>query len=152
PAGVAAADVALIPDVNHWTLMEEKDFSPAGSEWVRGKGGTPGGRVSADIAGGGSPDTAYALKRRGGMLRVVLISKGVNRYDANLAPLAVIARIPKDALDGAQWVDKPSGAADGDGLLIVRNADDANTASVVMMMSGKLVISHPTNYRDLRLQ
>ena len=71
PAGVAAADVALIPDVNHWALVEDKDLSTAGLDWVRRQGQTPAARISGDFAGGGSADVAYVLKRRGGMLREI---------------------------------------------------------------------------------
>ena len=62
PPGVAAADVALIPDVNHWALMEDKDFSAAGLDWVRRQGQTPSARISGDFGGGA--DMAYVLKRR----------------------------------------------------------------------------------------
>ncbi|MGH9668970.1 MAG: hypothetical protein ACRD3A_02515 [Terriglobales bacterium] len=152
PPGVAAADAALIPDVNHWALVEDKDLSAAGVDWVRRQGQTPAARISGDFAGGGSADVAYVLKRRGGMLRVVLLSRGKNRYDTNFSPLALVARVPKAALDSIQWTDKVPGAPDGDGLLIVRNTDDPNTAVVVMLTGGKVITGRPPTYRDLRLQ
>jgi hypothetical protein len=149
---VTAGDAALIPDVNHWALVEDKDLSPAGLDWVRRQGVTPSARVSSDFAGGGSADTAYVLKRRGGMLRVVLLSKGRNRYDTNFSPLALVARVPKAALESIQWADPLPAAPDGDGLLIVRKADDPNTVVVVMLSGARTFTGRPRDYRDLRLQ
>jgi hypothetical protein len=152
PAGVSAADVALIPDVNHWTLVSDKDLDPAGTDWVRRQGGLPSGRISGDFAGGGSSDMVYVMKRRGGMLRVVMLSGGRNKYDAIISPLALAARVPKASLAEIPWGDKSPGAADGDGLLVVRKTDDPETAILVMLSKGKVITGRPPNYRDLRLQ
>jgi hypothetical protein len=153
PAGVATADVALIPDVNRWALVGDKDLDPAGVDWVRRQGQTPAARISGDFAGSGNAaDVAYVLKRRGGMLRVVLLSAGRNKYDTNFAPLALVARVPKGALADIQWADKVPVVPDGDGLLVVRKTDDPETAVIVMLDKGKAVTGRPPNYRDLRLQ
>jgi hypothetical protein len=153
PAGVATADVALIPDVNHWALVADKDLDPAGLDWVRRQGQTPGARITADFAGSGSAtDVAYVMKRRGGMLRVVMLSGGKAKYDVNFAPLALVARVPKGVLADVQWADKVPVVPDGDGLLIVRKTDDPETATIVMMTKGKVITGRPPNYRDLRLQ
>lgn len=153
PAGVAAADLALIPDVNHWALVADKDLDPAGLDWIRRQGQASAARITGDFAGSGSAaDVAYVMKRRGGMLRVVLLSGGKNKYDTNFSPVALVARVPKGALESIQWADKVSGAPDGDGLLIVRKADDPATAVIVMLMKGKVITGRPPNYRDLRLQ
>lgn len=153
PAGVTAADVAQIPDVNHWAMVEDKDLDPAGLDWMRHQGQTPAARITADLAGSGSAsDVVYVFKRRTGMLRVVILSGGKNVYDNNFYPLALVARVPKSALDGIQWEDKASGVPDGDGLLVVRKADDPATASLVMLSKGKSFTRNPHNYRDLHLQ
>ncbi len=153
PAGVAAADVALIPDANRWALVTEKDLDPAGVDWMRRGGQPAAARITGDFAGSGSAtDVAYVLKRRGGMLRVVLLSGGRNKYDTNYSPLALVARIPKSALADVQWAEKVPLAPDGNGLLIVRKTDDPETAVVVMLIKGKAVTGRPPNYRDLRLQ
>jgi hypothetical protein len=153
PAGVVAADVALIPDVNHWALVGDKDLDPAGADWVRRQGQAPAARITADFAGSGSAaDVAYVMKRRGGILRVVLLSGGKNKYDTNFSPLALVARVPKAAMADIQWGDKVPGAPDGDGLLIVRKADDPETAIIVMLTKGKVITGRPPNYKDLRLQ
>jgi hypothetical protein len=153
PAGVAAADVALIPDVNHWTLVVDKDLDPAALDWQRRKGGTPAARLTGDFVGSGAAaDVVYVLTRRGGMMRVVLLSAGKSRYDTNFSPLAVVARVPKASLDGVQWTDMPLATPDGDGLLIVRQGNDPLAAAVVMLIKGKVVTGHPPNYQDLRVQ
>lgn len=153
PTGVAASDIAQIPDVNHWTLVTDKDLEAAGVDWMRKKGQPPAARLTGDFAGSGSAtDVAYVLKRRGGMLRVVLLSGGKNKYDTNFSPLALVARVPKAALADLQWADKFSGTPDGDGLLIVRKADDPATALIVMLTGGKAVTGRPVEYRDLHLQ
>ncbi len=153
PAGVAASDIALIPAVNYWGLVTDKDLEAAGAEWMRRQGQAPTARITGDFVGSGNPaDVAYVLKRRGGMLRVVLLSGGKNKYDTNFSPLALVARVPKSALADLQWADKFSGTPDGDGLLIVRKADDPSTAIIVMLVGGKAITGRPPDYRDLRLQ
>ena len=153
PAGVAASDIALVPDVNHWALVGDKDLETAGQDWMRRQGQAPAARLTGDFAGSGNPaDVVYVLKRRGGMLRVVLLSGGKNKYDNNFSPLAVVARVPKGALADLQWADKFSGTPDGDGLLVVRKADDPGSAIIVMLSGGKAVTGRPTDYRTLRLQ
>ena len=153
PAGMSPAEVAAIPDVARWTPVTDKDLDPAGVDWVRRGGQTPGPRLTGDFAGSGSAsDVVYVLKRRGGMLRVVLLSGGRNKYDTNYSPLALVARVPKAALADLQWADKFAGAPDGDGLLIVRKTDDPETAIIVMLIKGKAITGRPPNYRDLRLQ
>ena len=153
PAGVAASDLALIPAVNYWALVADKDLDAAGLDWMRRQGQVPTARLSGDFAGSGSAaDVVYVLKRRGGMLRVVLLSAGKNKYDNVFSPLALVARIPKSALADIQWTDKFSGTPSGDGLLIVRKADDPSTAIIVMLTGGKAVSGRPPDYRDLRLQ
>jgi hypothetical protein len=153
PAGVAAADVALIPDVNHWALITDKDLDPAALDWMRRKGQTPAARLTGDFVGSGAAtDVVYVLTRRGGMMRVVLLSAGKSRYDTNFSPLAVVARVPKGALDGIQWTDMPPATPDGDGLLIVRKGNDPLAAVVIMLIKGKVITAHPPNYQDLRLQ
>ena len=153
PAGVAAADVALIPDVNHWALMEGKDLDSSGLDWMHRQGQPFAARLTGDFAGSGSAaDVAYVLKRRGGMLRVVLLSGGKARYDTNFTPLALVARVPKGALADIQWADKVPGPPDGDGLLVVRKSDDPATAVIVMLSKGKIITGRPPDYRDLHLQ
>lgn len=153
PAGVTTSDLAMIPDANHWALVADKDLEAAGLDWIRRQGQTPAARFTGDFAGSGNAaDVVYVLKRRGGMLRVVLLSGGKNRYDNVFSPLALVARIPKSALADIQWTDKFSGTPDGDGLLIVRKADDPATALVVMLTGGKAVTARPPDYRDLHLQ
>lgn len=153
PAGVTTSDLAMIPDVNHWALVADKDLETAGLDWMRRQGQTPAARLTGDFAGKGGPtDVVYVMKRRGGMLRVVLLSAGKNRYDNVFSPLALVARVPKSELADVPWADKFSGTPDGDGLLIVRKADDPATALVVMLTGGKAVTARPSDYRSLRLQ
>jgi hypothetical protein len=153
PAGVAAADIPLIPDVNHWALVTDKDLDPAALAWQRRQGGTPAARFTGDFAGSGAAtDVVYVLKRRGGMMRVVILSAGRSRYDTNFSSLAVVARVPKAALDGISWTDMPASAPEGDGLLIVRKGNDPLAVVVVLLVKGKFVSAHPPNYQDLKLQ
>ncbi len=153
PAGMKAADVALIPDVNHWALITDKDLDPAALDWMRRKGQTPAARLTGDFVGSGAAtDVVYVLTRRGGMVRVVLLSAGKSRYDTNFSPLAVVARVPKGALDGIQWTDTTPSTPDGDGLLIVRKGNDSLAAVVIMLIKGKVITAHPPNYQDLHLQ
>jgi hypothetical protein len=153
PAGVAAADAALIPDVSHWALVTDKDLDPVALAWQRGKGGAPAARLTGDFVGSGAAaDVVYVLTRRGGMMRVVLLSAGKSRYDTNFSALAVVTRVPKGALDGIQWTDMPLSTPDGDGLLIVRKGNDPLAAVVIMLIKGKVITAHPPNYQDLHLQ
>lgn len=152
PPGVTAADVALIPDVNNWALATDKDLDPAALDWQRNKGQTPAARFTGDFFGRGATDVVYVLKRRGGMMRVVILSAGKNKYDNNFGPLAVVGRVPKSAMTDIHWTDMPAATPDGDGLLIVRKGNDPLAATVVMLLNGKVTIAHPPNYQDLLLQ
>ena len=153
PAGVTAADVALIPDVPHWALVTDKDLDPAALDWLRNKGQTPAARFTGDFFGrGGAGDVVYVLKRHGGMMRVVILSAGKNRYDNNYGPLAVVARVPKSAMGDIHWTDMAAATPDGDGLLVVRKSNDPLAAVVVMVIQGKFTTAHPPNYQDLLLQ
>ena len=152
PPGVTAADVALIPDVSHWDLATDKDLDPAALDWQRRKGQTPAARFTGDFFGRGAADVVYVLKRRGGMMRVVILSAGKNRYDNNFGSLAVVARVPKSAMADIHWTDMPAATPDGDGLLIVRKGNDPLATAVVMLLNGKVTIAHPPNYQELQLQ
>ena len=135
------------------TMATEKDLDPAALTWQRGKGGAPAARFTGDFVGSGAAaDVVYVLTRRGGMMRVVILSAGKSRYDNNFSSLAVVARVPKGALDGIPWTDMPPATPEGDGLLIVRKGRDPLGAVVVMLVKGKFVSAHPPNYQDLHLQ
>lgn len=154
PAGVMPVDAPAIPNVMGYRLATADDFDSAALGWLRGSGVDPAGRIEGDFSGTGhGRDAAYVLIGPNGEKRVVLITEGVNRYDAILPSLAIIARMPKEQVDSVEWARgvKPAGVA-GDGLIVVRKGDDPSSAVVLFVTGNKVDSYTPSNYQSISLR
>lgn len=149
-AGVLPVDASRIAGVDGWRAATSDDFDPDAAAWLRGTGAAVSGRIPGDFSGRGSDeDVAYVLIRSDGVRRVVLIANGENRYDVRYPAIAIAARVPNSTLGGVQWVGPAPAEVTGDGLLIVRSADDPHSGLVLFLANSRIVTAVPENYQSL---
>ena len=84
---------------------------------------------------------------------MVLLSEGAVRYDAQFESVAGIAMIPKEDLDTIDWVGgHPPGDVDGDGLLIIRNANDPSSVFAIFRRGTLIRFGMPRKYDSVDLE
>jgi hypothetical protein len=149
-AGVLPVDATRIAGVDGWRAASADDFDPNAAAWVHDSGAPVSGRIVGDFCGRGSDDdVAYVLVRSDGVRRIVLLANGQDRYDIRYPTLAIATRVSKSNISRVEWLGAPPNDVDGDGLLIVRSADDPKSSLVVFLSHGRLVTAVPTNYQAL---
>lgn len=149
-AGVLPVDASRIAGVDGWRAATADDFDPDAAAWLRSTGAAVSGRIPGDFSGrGGDQDVAYVLIRSDGVRRIVLIAEGGNRYDVRYPAIAIAARVPNSTLGGVQWMGPAPADVAGDGLLIVRAADDPHSGLVLFLVNGRIVTAVPENYQNL---
>jgi hypothetical protein len=156
PSGVAQADAALMQQLQGWHAAGRDDFSGAVQRYLRERRLEPSGHIVADFGGrGNASDSAYLLMDTTGRKRVTMLSRGTVAYDAIFPKVEFLARISKSTMGKIQWMSSgPPLPPDGDGLLVVQNANDP-TASVVLLRHGSQTLSaRPADFNkiDLALQ
>lgn len=152
PAGILPTDAAQIGNLSGWRLAQEVDFDRDAANWLRGQGIAPGGKISGDFSGkNNGQDTAYILTNSDKMMRVVILSQGIQVYDQRYQQVAIALRVPHSALSTATWKDRLAGDADGDGLLVVARPDDRASGLVFTLHDRKVMLQLPTDYQSLSL-
>ncbi len=123
-------------------LAGAADYDAAAVAWLRGNRVTPSGRIEGDFSGTRSVrDVGYVLiDVEDGSRRIALLANGSNRYDATFPEVALAARVRRGVAGTIQWVGKGPQNSDGDGLLIVRQAND-RASGLVLFLKGNVVIS-----------
>lgn len=153
PEGVLPLEAPLIPGVSRWRLAQPEDFNRNAAGWMRGSGEQPAGRLAADFRGSGNArDAIYVLVNDEGMVRVVMLANGVNRYDVQYEQLGIAARVPKGLAGKIEWAAAPVQPPDGDGLLIVRSGNDPASGVVLFLSGTKIVSGAPVNYQRIDLR
>ena len=107
----------------------------------------------ADFSGSGSAiDSAYLLVDTSGRKRVTMLSRGAVAYDAIFPKVDFLASISKSTMGKIQWMSSgPPLTPDGDGLLVVQDANDP-TASVVLLRHGPQTLSaRPADFNKIDL-
>jgi len=150
---VMPRDAERIADVTGWRVATTDDFDPNAAAWLRFARKPVEGRITADFSGvGQDSNVAYVLVREDGVRRVVLLVNGESVYDFRFPAVAIAARVPKGALSGIEWVGSRPSSSDGDGLLIVRSADDPKSGLIVFTSGRHIVTGVPANYQSVSLQ
>jgi hypothetical protein len=152
--GILPTDAVVIADAPAWHAAGAQEMEVAGVEMLRTNGIPASGRIVGDFSGTATgQDVAYLLINDEGKKRVVIIGGHQKRYDVRFNNIAMIARVPKDALSSTPWKnDKaPTGIA-GDGLLIVREPEVAESGVVVFLTADGITSFTPTSWHDVRLK
>ncbi len=149
-SGVLPIDAPAIGDLNSYRVLTVSEMDPDLVAWVRGMGAEPTGRVQLDLSGDENPtDTAYLLTNEQGQRRVVLMKSGRNLWDGRFFGTMMIGRIRRDDFNLIQWRSpEQSAPPDGDGLFFLQNKGDDNSAVVLYLRNGKLVIRPITNWQS----
>jgi hypothetical protein len=130
------------PGIPRFRLAGAADYDAAAVAWLRGNRVTASGRIEGDFSGTrGVRDAGYVLiDLEDGSRRVALLANGSNRYDATFPEVALAARVRRGVASTIQWVGNGPQNPDGDGLLIVRQAND-RASGLVLFLKGNLVVS-----------
>jgi hypothetical protein len=137
PTGIEPLDATRLQQLQGWHVAKSEDYSVPGLRFLQDHNLLASGHIMGDFGGrGGAADSAYFLVDANGQKRVSMMSKGMVAYDAIFAHADALARIPKSSMAKIQWMaSAPQSPSDGDGLLIIQNANDP-TASVVLLRHG----------------
>lgn len=153
PTGMEPLDATHLQQLQGWHLAKAEDYSGIGLRFLQDHNLPAVGRIMGDFGGRGGPaDSAYFLADSAGQKRVTMISKGVVAYDAIFAHVDALALVPRSSLTKIQWMSAaPQSSSDGDGLLIIQNANDP-TASVVLLRHGTQTDSaRPADFNKIDL-
>ena len=152
-SGVAPDDAIRMQQLRGWHAAVRDDFSGAVQRYLQERRLQPSGHIVADFSGRGNAiDSAYLLIDTTGRRRVSMLASGAVAYDAIFPKLEFLARISKSAMGKIQWMSSgPPLPPDGDGLLVVQDANDP-TASVVLLRHGSQTISaRPADFNKIDL-
>jgi hypothetical protein len=131
---VAPEDAGLISDSDNYRVATTEDFAHESVSWLSISGQQASGDIPGAYAATGSSH-AYVLIGKDSTWRVIIVANGQVRCDDRYQTLAIVAHLPKNLIQKIDWSDRPAGEPDGDGLLIVRAADNA-ASSVVLFLQG----------------
>ena len=74
-------------------------------------------------------------------------------FDSAYKSVAIAARVSKSNLNGIEWQNGATPAPpDGDGLLVVRDANDPKSGIILYASGGKLATAMPTNYQSVTVE
>ena len=138
----------LIPDIGNYRLATASDFNPEASRWLANSGNRLGGEFQCAF----SPSDlsrVYVLIGKDGNWRLVILSRGNLRYDAQYSAIAIVTRLSKQAVQEITWAEPHADAPEGDGLLIVRKANDIGSAVVLFSRGDQIVSGSPFDYRQI---
>ena len=162
--GILPTDANLIVGAQQWHAAAPAELDANATAMLRGFGIDPSGRVEANFSGDpGAQESAYLLvagaeSARGNTAqsaerRVVILSRHRNIYDSQFSKIAMIARIPHEALNSVHWSGLPPTDIAGDGLLVVSSGDNYSAGVIVYVKSdGQVGSAAPANWRDVQLR
>ncbi len=147
---IPSEDASLIPGVGLWRLATARDFNPAAISWLKNSGQ----QVSAQITGAFSAvgqSHAYVLIGKDKTRRIVILANGRLRCDLEIQGVAIVARVPKQSVQKIHWAILPPANYEGDGLLVVRAANDPGSGEVLFLRGHQVVSGAPVDYRQVPL-
>jgi hypothetical protein len=154
--GILPLDQRTIADAGNWRTVDAMELSSKFSDWMQGFGVTPASRIDLDGWGDEqSPGRAYLLatEKTPEIRRVVWIMNRqvvcdiVDKVDG-------IAKVPRENMPSVVWNEgsTPTEAAEGDGLLLVRDYERPEAATVFFFSHGKLYSGIPADFHNIRLR
>jgi hypothetical protein len=147
----------LPPEVAHaiaspagFSLATAQDFVPEAVSWLQNRGQEASGQISGNYTGSGESN-AFLLRGKDKSWRVLILADGQVRCDVRYQGIAIAARVPKEFIQSIQWVEPAPPESDGDGLLIVRSAEDSASGVVLFLRGTDVVGIRPADYRQVPL-
>ena len=152
PTGIMPADAARLQQLQGWHVAKADDYSVSGMRFLQDHQLASSGHITGDFGGRGGGDSAYFLVDSTGRKRVSMLSKGMVAYDAIFAQVDAVARIPKSNLAKIQWMSPaPRVSPDGDGLLIIQNANDPTASVVLLRQDTQTSSARPADFNKIDL-
>lgn len=154
PIGIPNEEAQRIPNLRGWRLATSGDFDSAGVDWLKTKGiAIPSGRIEADFSGTGVPaDHAYVLINAEGTRRLVVTSSKEVLYDSVLPGILLAARVPKASMAAIPLQMGTAATGNTDGLLVVGEKDNLQSAMVVSFNGSSVISAVPKNYQEISLE
>ncbi len=152
PSGVDPIDASRISKLAGWHVAGPDELTGRAVIFLREHNLEIAGHTRGNFSGQpGVPDSAYLLLNDQGQHRVCMLTRGLVIYDAIFPHVDMLLRIPKKQLGKIQWIAAPQGPSEGDGLLVIQNADDP-TAGLVLLKHGPQTYSaRPADFTDIDL-
>jgi hypothetical protein len=140
----------LIPGIEKFRIATLGDFDPDAVSWLEGIGEHADGKVSGNFSASGQ-SRVYLLIGKDNLWRIVILANGQLRCDAQYKSVAIVVRVPRESVHEINWADPPPSDLEGDGLLVVRAANDFGTSVVLFLRGGQVVSGTPSDYRQIPL-
>ena len=147
-----------VPQLQGWHVSDASEFDTDAAAWMQQLGQRASGHVTVNMDSATSQDDAYVLKRAQGPLgtnanRLLLFINSQERYDAEMPQIAALGRISKDRISSIEWRGRgPSGAPNGDGILVIQRYNDPSSAIVFFLSGSKLLTGVPKDFRVISLE
>jgi hypothetical protein len=152
PSGVDAIDASRISKLAGWHVAGPDELSGRAVTFLREHNLAITGHARGNFSGQpGVPDSAYLLLNDQGEQRVCMLSQGQVIYDAIFPRVDMLVRIPRNELGKIQWITAPQGPSEGDGLLVVQNADDPTAGLVLLKHGPRTYSARPADFTDIDL-
>jgi hypothetical protein len=142
---VAPEDASLISDSENYRVATSEDFARESVSWLSIAGQQASGDIPGAYSASGSSH-AYVLIGRDSSWRVLIVANGQVRCEARYRTLAIVAHIAKNLIQRIDWSDRPALEPEGDGLLVVRAANDPASGVVLFLQGDQVLTGTPANF------
>jgi hypothetical protein len=154
--GILPVDERVIPDAGNWRTVNLIELGSRFSDWMQGFGVTPTSKIDLDAGGDGPAlGTAYLLatEKTPEVRRVVWITNHQVLCDL-VDRIEGIAKVPRDSMPAIVWSEgsTPPEAAEGDGLLVVRDYEKPQGGTVFFFSHEKLYSAVPSDFHNVPLR
>jgi hypothetical protein len=152
---IDAEDAAPIKYLKNWRSASEDDFDPEFVKALRAQGKTASFPLRLQATA--SPEEnekAYVFKGVDNTKRLVVLVNGQRVYDVQFEKLAGVARVRSSSLDNATWANSKDTwlSTNGDGLLLVLDAQDPASGTILVNTGQGLRPMPLIDYRTISLQ
>jgi hypothetical protein len=154
--GILPIDRRVIPDAGNWRTVSPLELRGQFVDWMEGFGVTPASKIDLDARGDGQETgTAYLLatEKTPELKRVVWVANHQVLCDV-VDRIEGIAKVPRDSMPAIVWSEgsTPPQAAEGDGLLVVRNYEKPEGGTVFFFSHEKLYSAVPADFHNVPLK
>lgn len=153
--GMVPTDAAVIPFANDWRTVDTSELQTSFISWVTAAGKPVSSRYEFDSDDTGRPNgVAYLLTNAEGAKRVVALVDHRVVFDSSFKNLAGCTSVPAASIRNIQW-DSTKNVREqtsGDGILLVRDADDPHSGVILYFENGTLRSGSPVDYRSISLE